>query len=79
MSTIENAQFILDMRKKVLENREAGRPTKYGISEEEHRRIMELLRPARSAAVSSGDKKKSSSRKGPVKPMSDDDVDALFK
>lgn len=75
---ISETQFLLDMRSKVLANREAGVPAKTGLSDEDQARFLALLRPARSAATE-GKEKSSSKRKGPVKPMSDADVDSLFK
>jgi hypothetical protein len=78
MSNIVDAQFLLDMRQKVLANKEAGLPAKTGISDEEQTKFLALLRPARSAAVTSGEKKPSS-RKASTVPMSDADVDSLFK
>lgn len=75
---ISDSQFILDMRQRILANKAAGLPAKTGISDEEQQRCLALLRPARSAATAPSEKK-TSSRKGPVKPMSDADVDSLFK
>jgi len=74
---ISDSQFILDLRQRILANKAAGLPAKTGISDEEQARCLALLRPARAAAASY--EKKSSSRKTPVKPMSDSDVDSLFK
>lgn len=75
---ISESQFLLDMRGRVLANREAGRPIEEGITDEEQKRFLALLRPARTAATAvkpAGTKAKS----GPVTPMSDDDMDSLFK
>lgn len=72
---IEDSQFLLDLRQRVLANVAAGRPAKTGVSDEENRRFLALLRPARTAAVST---KPASASKKAVSPMSDADVDALF-
>lgn len=77
MSEIDDSKFILDLRQRVLANKAAGLPAKTGISDEEQARVLCLLRPARAAAATPSGKK-SSGRKGPVKPMSDADVDSLF-
>ena len=74
---IETTQFLLDLRRKVQANREAGRPAKEGITDEEHIKFLALLRPARSSATEPGEKK-ASSRKTNI-PMSDAEADALFK
>lgn len=71
---IEDSQFLLDLRQRVLANVDANRPAKTGVSDEENRRFLALLRPARTAAVGT----KSTSSKKPVTAMSDSDVDALF-
>ncbi len=73
---IEDSQFLLDLRSRVLANVEAKLPAKQGISDDEQRRFIALLRPARSAAVSGGTK--SAKTKKAVTPLSDSDVDALF-
>ena len=75
---ISDSQFLLDLRQKVLENKEKGVPAKTGISDEEQQRFLALLRPARSAATETKEKA-ARSKKAPVTPMSDADVDSLFK
>lgn len=75
---ISDSQFLIDLRGRVLANKEANRPAKEGISDEEQRRFLALLRPARTLAATTTGKASARKTKQPIAPMSDADVDDLF-
>ena len=73
--TPEEANFCSDLRMRVLSNKEKGLPAKEGISDEEMKKFISLLRGARSSASQASAKRKASKQ---VTPMTPDDLKKLF-
>lgn len=70
----EEAQFILDLRVKVADNKAKGLKARDGIPEDDQKRLYALLRPARAAAAS----KTNGTKKTKAPAMSDEDADKLL-
>ena len=73
--TPEEANFCSDLRMRVLANKEKGLPAKAGISDEEMKKFIALLRGARSSASQASSKKKAAKQ---VTPVSTDELKKLF-
>jgi len=56
--TIEEAQMLTDLRSRMLANIQAGKPAFDGLTTEEYRRALDIVRENRSAAAKAGEAKK---------------------
>jgi hypothetical protein len=75
--TVEDSNFILDLRTQVAENKAAGKKARDGISEEDEKKLYALLRGGRASASIKAAEKKTRTKKPP--PLSDEEVANLFK
>lgn len=70
--TIEDAQFVSQMRMKMLKNMQEDKPAEADIDRDELKRALDIVRQSRSIGDATGSKAKA---KAPVIPM---DLDAFM-
>lgn len=85
MLTMEETQKVLDLRQRMYQNVQMGRPAHEGVTEEDYRLALDAVRSNRSAAAKAGEEKKVKSgqrKKKEVAPgtsATDDPKFAKFK
>lgn len=74
---IDDQRFLIDMRQKVLKNKEQGLDVRAGLSDEDIQKAVRLMAAGRASASVNAETKAKSTRKTAA-PMSDDELKNLF-